>query len=76
MTTPTLDLSALQRVWDERRRQLRSILGRIDVRGMTRPARDPVEREWLQDRGEDGPFIEDEAAGVAARAYYQRRYNR
>jgi hypothetical protein len=51
------------------------ILGRIDTRGMTRPARDPEEREWLAARSEL-VFEEDEAAGALARAYYARRYQR
>lgn len=69
------DLAALRRVWEARRAAVKPILERIDPRGLTRPARDPEEREWLSLRGE-GVFVEDEAAGRAARAYYARRYSR
>ena len=69
------DLTELRRVWDERRAAMRIILERIDPRGLTRPARDPEERRWLEDRG-DGVFIDDETAGRAARAYYERKYRR
>lgn len=69
------DLAALRLVWESRRAAARPILERIDTHGLTRPARDPQEREWLASRDE-GEFIEDEAAGRAARAYYARRYSR
>jgi hypothetical protein len=75
MSEITTDLPALRRMWAERRKAMREILGRIDPRGMTRPARDPDEREWLSKRGEL-TFVEDEAAGRAARAYYARKYSR
>lgn len=72
-----LALAPLRRVWDEQRARLQVILRRFDTSGMTRPARDPDERAWLEERGQQGgPFIEDEAAAVAARAYYERRYRR
>jgi hypothetical protein len=69
------DLESLRRMWEERRSAARAILERIDTRGMTRPARDPEERAWL-DEHDEGGFIEDEAAARAARVYYERRYNR
>lgn len=69
------DLTELRRMWDARRAAMRIVLRRIDPRGMTRPARDPDERTWLAARHEDG-FVEDEAAGTAARAYYARKYTR
>lgn len=75
MSDPMLDLTELRRVWDARRTAMREILERIDSRGLTRPARDPDERAWLAERDENG-FIEDEAAGVAARAYYERKYRK
>lgn len=75
MSNPTFDLTELRRVWDARRIAMRAILERIDPRGLTRPARDPDERAWLAARGEND-FIEDEAAGAAARAYYERKYRR
>ena len=75
MTDQILDLTELRRMWNVRRTAMRTILERIDSRGLTRPARDPDERAWLAERGESG-FIEDEAAGVAARAYYERKYRK
>ena len=75
MTGFELDLTELRRMWDARRAAMRVILQRIDPRGLTRPARDPEERAWLAARGEDG-FVEDEAAGRAAREYYDRKYRR
>ncbi len=69
------DLAELRRVWEARRTAVREILRRIDPRGMRRPARDPEERAWLDERNE-GVFVEDEEAAVAARAYYARRYQR
>lgn len=79
-TEMTIDLSgqldALRRAWEERRGRLQVILSRFDVTGMTRPARDPEERAWLEQRGETGPFVESEEAAAAARAYYRKRYTR
>lgn len=73
--TDTIDLTDLRTRWDEQRTRMRAILSRIESRGLTRPARDPEERAWLDARGEAG-FIEDEASGALARAYYRRRYSR
>jgi hypothetical protein len=71
------DLAKLRRAWSERRARLKVILRRFDTRGMTRPARDADERAWLEERRqESGPFVEDERAAAAARAYYERRYRR
>jgi hypothetical protein len=70
-----LDLTALRIVWDARRAAVRAILARFDTRGMTRPARAPEERSWLQERG-GIRFVEDEEAGRAAQAYYARKYRR
>lgn len=70
-----LDLSELRRTWQARREAMRGILRRFDTRGMTRPARDPAERAWLQQRNQSW-FIEDEACAKAAREYYERRYQR
>ena len=68
-----LDLSELRCMWQTRREALREVLRRIDPRGMTRPARDPAERAWLQGRSPE-VFVEDEACAQAARDYYRRRY--
>ena len=73
--TDYLDLTALQRLWAERRAALREILTRIDVTGTSRPARDADERAWLDERGEPR-LTEDESMGNAAREYYSRRYRR
>ena len=73
---PTLDLTELRQRWQAQRAPLREILSRIDVTGMTRPARDADERAWLDARGETGVFGEDEASAAAARAYYAKKYRR
>jgi len=70
-----LDLTELRRVWEVRREAMRAILRRFDPRGMTRPARDPSERGWLEARGE-GWFMDDDRYADAAREYYARKYRR
>jgi hypothetical protein len=75
MADEMLDLSALRAVWEARRSAARAIRQRIALDGLRRPARDPDERAWLAERGEVS-FVEDEEAGRAARANYQRRYSR
>ena len=75
MSEPTLDLRSLRRTWELRLAAARDIRLRLDARGLRRPARDPSERAWLEERG-DSPFIEDEEAGRAAREYYERKYTR
>ena len=75
MSVRDWDLSELERVWQDRHAAMQSMLRRIDVRGMTRPARDPEEREWLRERGET-PFVETREGAEAARAYYRRKYGR
>lgn len=75
MTEDLLDLSALRDVWQARRAAAQVVRQRLALGGLRRPARDPEERAWLAERGED-VFVEDEAAGRAARAYYQRKYSR
>ena len=70
-----LDLTALRRMWEARRATGEAMRRRIDFRGLRRPARDPAERAWLEARGAS-VFIEDEEAGRAARAYYERKYRR
>lgn len=52
------DLSALEEMWDRRERAVREAIQGIDPTGMTRPRRDPAEREFLEERGRLGPFIE------------------
>ena len=48
----------LTEVWPERLARVRRCQARIDVRGMTRPPRDPVKRAFLKRTGQEGPFIE------------------
>ena len=68
-----LDLSELRRGWAERRARTVEAIRRIDPRGMTRPARAPEERSFLEARG-GTPFVDDERIGELARAYYGRKY--
>lgn len=73
---PTVDsLAALRKGWEERRAAMAVVLQRIDVRGMSRPARAPEEQAWLAERGVDVQG-EDEQMAELARAYYARRYQR
>ncbi|MGH7663405.1 MAG: hypothetical protein ACRENI_03790 [Gemmatimonadaceae bacterium] len=69
------DFSELEKMWKARREAARPMLRRIDPRGMTRPARDPEERAWLDARGE-GVFVETEENAELWRAYYARKYRR
>ena len=75
MSDINLDLTELRRGWESRRVAMLAILQRLDSRGLSRPARDPDERGWLDERGE-GVFVEDHAAARAAREYYGRKYTR
>ncbi len=60
-------------MWVASRARAAVLMRRIDLRGMTRPARSQEERAWLEAHG-GSPFIEDEAAGELARAYYREKY--
>lgn len=73
MSVKDWDLSDLERVWQVRRTAMQSILRRIDARGMTRPARNPEEREWLGEQG-GTTFVETSEGAAAARAYYDPKY--
>lgn len=53
-----LDLSELRIMWRRRREAASPMRNRIEPRGMTRPARSPEERAWLEERGETSPFSE------------------
>lgn len=55
-----LDLRALEAMWKERAREVEAAKREIDATGVTRPARDPFEREWLQAHGRSGVLIEAE----------------
>ncbi len=50
----------LEDLWAERAQRVAEFWRRVDPRGMTRPQRDPAEREWLEERGRLGPFVEVE----------------
>lgn len=58
-----IDFSA----WDAEREQQRLIVeqvkARIDIRGATRPARDPDEAAFLRETGQESPFVEVERPG-------------
>jgi hypothetical protein len=51
-------LPDLREKWVERLERVQRSQARTDVRGMTRPPRDPVERAFLRRIGREGPFIE------------------
>jgi hypothetical protein len=57
---PAIDLTELRALWQRRRAAAEPMRRRIDPRGMTRPARSPEERAWLQERGEVSMFVEVE----------------
>jgi hypothetical protein len=54
----TKKLPDLREKWAERLERVRRSQARTDVTGMTRPPRDPVEREFLRQIGREGPFVE------------------
>jgi hypothetical protein len=51
-------LPDLREKWADRLERVRRSQARTDVRGMTRPSRDPVKRAFLRRIGREGPFIE------------------
>lgn len=53
-------LPDLRDKWAERLERVRRSQARTDVRGMTRPPRDPAERAFLRRTGKEGPFVEAE----------------
>jgi hypothetical protein len=57
------DLSALRVMWASRERAAAALRARTDPSGMTRPARDPDEREFLREQGAEGPFLEVDEPG-------------
>jgi hypothetical protein len=48
----------LSEKWQIRLERIRRSQARTDTRGMTRPPRDPDEREFLKRAGQQGPFVE------------------
>ncbi|HEV3051245.1 MAG TPA: hypothetical protein VGX50_13105 [Longimicrobium sp.] len=57
------DLSELRARWARRRAGVEQVKARTDVRGMTRPARDPEEAAFLREAGQEGPFVEVDLPG-------------
>jgi hypothetical protein len=57
----------LREKWEVRLERVRRSQARSDVAGMTRPPRDPVEREFLQRIGREGPFTESPKPQVGGR---------
>ncbi len=56
-----MEMSKQPDLSDKWRARLQRVLrsqARTDVSGMTRPARDPDERAFLQSTGQEGPFRE------------------
>lgn len=59
------DLSELRTKWARRRVGVEQVKARADVRGMTRPARDPDEAAFLRETGQEGPVRGGGPARVA-----------
>jgi hypothetical protein len=57
------DFSEWEAVWARRRVGVEQVKARADVRGMTRPPRDPDEAAFLKRTGQEGPFLEVEHPG-------------
>jgi hypothetical protein len=53
-----IDYGELEKMWSVRAERVAAVRERADPTGMTRPERDPSEREWLDERGETSPFVE------------------
>ena len=52
------DLPDVSEIWIVRLERVRRSQARTNTSGMTRPPRDPVEREFLEETGQLGPFVE------------------
>jgi hypothetical protein len=63
MNVDDIDLSELRAMWARRRAAASQVQSRTDPAGMTRPARDPDEREFLRRHGGLGPFVEVDEPG-------------
>jgi hypothetical protein len=60
-TTEIQETNDPRQRWPARMARVREIWARVDVTGMTRPPRDPREREFLERTGQSlGPFKEVE----------------
>jgi hypothetical protein len=65
------DLSELRAKWARRRVGVEQVKARADIRGMTRPARDPDEAAFLRETGQEGPFQEVDLPGYRAWLEYR-----
>lgn len=72
MTLPEPDFSALRATWKRRMARIRRVHERYDPTGAARPRRDPTEREWLEERGDTGPFREVEVDEAVRKAFWER----
>lgn len=57
------DLPDLSETWAARLERVRRSQARTDTGGMTRPLRDPIEREFLEETEQLGPFLESPPPG-------------
>ena len=63
MDVDDIDLSELRAMWARSRDATTAFRARTTPEGMTRPPRDPDEREFLAARGGLGPFTEVDMPG-------------
>ncbi len=66
MNINDIDLSEVREMWARRRSAAAAFRARTDPTGMTRPARDPDEREFLRTHNAEGPFVEVDHPGWRA----------
>lgn len=52
------------RHWVDRLERIRQYRQRSNPQGMTRPPRDPDEREFLRETGQEGPYVEAPGEGT------------
>ena len=57
------DIEDVRKEWPARLARVLRVRNRIDTRGMTRPPRCPIKREFLQRTGQLGPFQESQGSG-------------
>lgn len=71
MSIDEFDWSELRAKWARRRVGVEQVKARTDIRGMTRPARDPDEAAFRKETGQEGPFEEVELPGYRAWLEYR-----
>ena len=71
---PGLDPTNFRRVRAARRAAIEQVKRWLDMRGLTRPPRDPEESQWLAERGELGPSIEVDEYADESRSCFTSRY--